>query len=178
MKILFCDNSLRELVNFRGPVFDNLAEEGNQIILLSPINSDYTPSSKNIRLENIKMDRGGANPLKDLKYFFKLLSIYKRERPDFVFHYTIKPNIYGTFASRLLGIKSAVMIAGLGYTFSGKGLKCNIARNFYKFALKFADKILVLNEGNLKTLLDFKIAPADRFVLLPGGEGVDVERFK
>lgn len=36
MKILFCDNSLRELVNFREKVFDDFAEKGHDIVLLAP----------------------------------------------------------------------------------------------------------------------------------------------
>ena len=47
MKILFCDNSLRELVNFREKVFDDFAEKGHDIVLLAPKNRDYVPKYGN-----------------------------------------------------------------------------------------------------------------------------------
>ena len=60
--------------------------------------------------------------------FFCLLGIYRKERPDYIFHFTIKPNIYGTLAARLLGIHSTVMVAGLGFTFSHGGWASKMAR--------------------------------------------------
>lgn len=35
-KILFCDNSLRELLNFRGNVIRYYAEQGFEVVLVAP----------------------------------------------------------------------------------------------------------------------------------------------
>ena len=61
----------------------------------------------------INMQRTSTNPLHDVRYFFRLLSIYREERPDYIFHFTIKPNIYGTLVARLLGIHSTAMETGM-----------------------------------------------------------------
>ena len=42
-KILFCDNSLRELLNFRGNVIRYYAEQGFEVVLVAPENCDYDP---------------------------------------------------------------------------------------------------------------------------------------
>ena len=125
-----------------------------------------------------KLERSGMNPIKDLNYFFSLLNIYRSEKPDLVFHYTIKPNIYGSLAAKLCGIPSVAMVTGLGYAFSHKGLKTFVARSLYKFALKFPCKVFVLNEANMAKLLSLKILKEEQAILLKGGEGINLETFK
>lgn len=178
-KILFCDNSLRDLINFRGYVIDDYATRGEKVVLVAPSNCDYTPSCANICVIPIRMSRSGMNPFKELGYFFQLWKIYRRERPDYVFHYTIKPNIYGSLAARLCRIPSTAMIAGLGYVFNESGgFGSRVARILYRFAMRYPEHILVLNEYNRQVLLDYRIAKPSQVILLKGGEGIDLNKFK
>ena len=176
--IVFCDNSLRELLNFREDIINSYAKEGYAVYLISPQNRDYTPLYKNITYIPIKMSRGGMNPFKDLYYMFSLIRIYHRIKPVFIFHYTVKPNIYGSFAARFLRIPSASMIAGLGYLFSKTGVKAKIGRFLYKLAMKFPKKIFVLNEMNRNIVLERGLAKEKQLVFLTGGEGINLEKFK
>lgn len=178
MKILFCDNSLRELVNFREKVFDDFAEKGHDIVLLAPKNRDYVPKYGNVKVLDIDLKRGSMNPISDLGLFFKLVRIYRSENPDYVIHYTIKPNVYGSLAAAILRIPSTSMIAGLGYTFSSNTLGCRVARSLYRFAMKFPEHILVLNKYNRDLILSRKIGNRKQVILLKGGEGVDLDKFK
>ena len=116
-KILFCDNSLRDLLNFRGDVINSYATEGCDVILVAPKTCEYE-GAKNIQYIPVEMNRSGMNPFKELVYMWNLFRIYKQEKPDYIFHYTIKPNIYGSLAARLCGIPSTAMVAGLGYVFN------------------------------------------------------------
>lgn len=176
-KIIFCDNSLHQLLNFRGPVFRHFARQGADVLLVAPPTCRYTPELPNIRYIPVPLDRSDTNPMSNLAYFFRLRKIYRREKPDIVFHYTIKPNIWGTLAARLTGCRSVAMVAGLGYVFSGKGVGKKLVRRLYKFGLRHADRVLVLNRPNLEKLVDERFVHPDRAVLLPGGEGVDLSRF-
>lgn len=180
MKILFTDNSLWSQLNFRGCIIMHLRDLGHEVVMVSPVD---TPSKgmnvpDGIRHITIKMRRTSTNPLHDVQYFFRLLRIYWEERPDYIFHFTIKPNIYGTLAARLLGIHSTAMVAGLGFTFSHGGLVSKVAHQLFRFALGFADKIMVLNEENTRILMERKVVRKEQVVLLEGGEGVDLERFR
>ncbi len=177
MKIIFSDNSLRELVNFREEVILDYANKGNQVTLIAPINRDYSPCNKNIKIIPIEINRSGMNPFADLKYLLKLLRIYREEKPDYVFHYTIKPNIYGSIAAAILKIPSTTMIAGLGYVFTNEGLGSKIARMLYRFAMKFPENVLVLNKYNRDVLIARKIVAPEKLILLKGGEGVDLTKF-
>lgn len=177
MKLLFCDNSLKEFINFRGDIVSHFNRKGYDITIVAPINiSNYQPR-KNIQLYDINLQRSGMNPYQDLKYLIKLIKIYKQEKPDIIFHYTIKPNIYGSIAAKVVGTPSISIITGLGYAFNHNGLKSAIARLLYKNSLKIPKKILVLNKSNLDHLVNHNIIPSSKVILLEGGEGINLHIF-
>lgn len=179
MKIIFSDNSLSCLLNFRGPVIEHCISLGYEIVLVAPQDGkcDLLKIPQSVRYIPIVLDRTGINPWKDLRYFMQLFRIYRSERPDYIFHYTIKPNIYGSLVTGILRIKSSAMVAGLGYVFSKNTFSNRIARLLYKIALHFSDKVFVLNQSNRDTLLQYNIANEKKLIWLKGGEGVDLQRF-
>lgn len=176
-KIIFSDNSLRELLNFRGDIINYYANNGYDVVLVSPKNCDYVSTSPNIKIIPTNLNRGGTNPFSDIKFFFQLLRIYYKERPNYIFHYTIKPNIFGSFAAKLCRIPSSAMIAGLGFVFTDNSFGSRIGRLLYKIALKIPEKVLVLNEYNKFFLIKNCIVPKNKIILLKGGEGVNLTRY-
>lgn len=177
MKILFCDNSLRDLLNFRGEVIGHFARQGIDVVLVAPQTCEYQPDQANIRYIPVKMNRSGTNPFADFAYFVTLYRIYRAEKPDAVFHYTIKPNIYGTIAARINRRKSVAMVAGLGYMFTGNSIGKRLGRLLYKAGLRCAHRVLLLNSSNAEKLVGEGFIQSDRALLLHGGEGVDLTRF-
>lgn len=175
--IIFCDNSLRELVNFREDVFNAYAKAGYNVHLIAPKNIDYAPLFPNIKLIPIHLSRGGMNPISELHYLLNLIYLYRTIKPVFIFHYTVKPNIYGSFAAWLSRTPSACMIAGLGFLFSASGIKASIGRTLYKLAMKIPCKIFVLNEMNKQLLIEKKLATHEQIVFLRGGEGINLKKF-
>lgn len=173
MKVLFTDNSLWSQLNFRGNIIMHLRDAGHEVVMVSPVDA---PSKgmvvpDGVRHIAIEMRRTSTNPLHDTQYFFRLLGVYRRERPDYIFHFTIKPNIYGTLAARLLGIHSTAMVAGLGFTFSHGGLASKVAHRLFRLGLSLADKVMVLNEENSHILVERGVARKEQIVLLEGGRG-------
>lgn len=175
--IIFCDNSLRELINFREDVINSYAKMGCKIYLISPKNREYIPSYPNIVHIPIKLSRSGMNPITDLIYLYSLVKIYKKLHPNFIFHYTAKPNIYGSFAAWITRIPTASMIAGLGFLFSESGIKAWLGRFLYKLAMKIPKKIFVLNEMNKDLIITNGLAKPHQVVFLKGGEGINLEKF-
>lgn len=177
-KILFCDNSLKDQINFRGEIINNYASDGFEVLLVSPLNCEFKPTYPNIRHIPIELNRSSKNPFKELNYLLSLYRIFKKEQPDYIFTYTIKPNIYGSIAARLCNIKSTTMIAGLGYVFNKGGIGNLIARNLYRFALKSPEHVFVLNSTNREIVLKKKIATEKQLILLSGGEGINLDSYK
>lgn len=61
----------------------------------------------------------GKNPIKELKTFWFLYRLYKREKPDIVHHVGLKVILWGGLAAKLAGVKGVVnAVSGLGVMFS------------------------------------------------------------
>lgn len=176
MKILFCDNSLRNLLNFRGDVIDYFMSKGHKIIIAAPKDCEEESNDSKIIMP-IEIERCGMNPIADIKYFYNIYRLYKKSKPDYIFHYTIKPNIYGSIAAKILNIPSTAMVTGMGYAFNHNDFRSKVAKFLYKIALGFNENIMVLNAGNKEKLIDMGIIQPDKIILLEGGEGVNLKKF-
>lgn len=182
MKIFFCDNRLGGLLSFRIDVIKHFVEAGHEVCLLvPPVQSSWDKVGEQlpqgVRIIEVAMQPSGMNPIRDLGLFIDYLRIFRRERPDIVFNYTIKPNIYGSIAAKMCGSKVVCMLAGLGYMFDGKGIIKTLGLKLYKYGISKAEKILVLNQMNYDKILEYKMTSDDKLLLLRGGEGVNLQNY-
>lgn len=179
MKIMFVANYMWDIYIFRAGVLRALVDDGHDVIAVAPDDKriDMRKAIPGLRTISINLNKRGMNPVEDLKLVRDLYKIYKNENPDLIFHYTIKPNIYGTLAAKLANKKSVAILTGLGYSFIQKSAISKIAIFLYKFSLKFSKEIWVLNEDDKLTLLSKNIGNKEKIFILPG-EGTNCERFK
>lgn len=177
-KIAFVGNSSFSMYNFRLGVMTSFLAKGYEVFVLAPID-EYSVlfERQNLIFIPIDVDCKGQNPLKDLKLLFAFYNIYKKQKFDFIFHYTIKPVIYGSIASRFAKINSIAVTTGLGYTFSKEGLINSIVRLLYKFALLKVKNTCFLNNSDQKIFVEQKIVESKKTFVLPG-EGVDINHFR
>ena len=129
-----------------------------------------------LQLIQTEFERRGLNPIKDilLLRFYYLLT--KKEKPDLVITYTIKPNIYGGIICRLLKISYAANITGLGTAFVEEGLLRKIVTLMYRVSLRKAKVVFFENSSNAQLFIDEKIiCPVQKCVL--NGAGVNLEYF-
>ena len=178
MVIVFSGNCGRSMYSFRLHVIKKFQSLGHTVKIVLP-DDDYIPILKNLDLEIItlsNMKLAGMNPVKDYKLYREYLRVYKKINPDFIFHYTIKPNIYGTNAAKKLGIPCVSVITGLGYTFINKGLVPALAKMMYKYALKKASQVWFLNTDD-KALFEKKGLVDTTKTYLLNGEGIDTTDF-
>lgn len=181
MKIVFSDNRLGGLLGFRVDVIHHFLKLGHEVILVAPkARSDWDKVGAMVpgcRVMEVPMKPHGMNPMKDFRLFMAYRRIYRKERPDFVFNYTIKPNIYSGLAARWAGARVVDVLAGLGYIFYEGGLMKRLARTIYSFALHRAHRVIVLNRDNRDYVLSRGFARRERVVMLPGGEGINLETY-
>ena len=180
-RILFCDNTLWGLVNFRGDIIDYYVRQGFKVYLVAPEKEDrqmVVSVPDGVTFIPVSMGRTSTSPLNDLRYFITLCKIYAKVKPHYCFHYTIKPNIYGSIAAYLNGAEcSTAMIAGLGYVFNNRSISALVARFLYKIGLLFTDYLFVLNEGNRDVILRKNLCSEKKVRLLPGGEGINTRKY-
>jgi glycosyltransferase involved in cell wall biosynthesis len=182
MKILFCDNRLGGLLGFRIDIIKHFVDEGHEVCLIvPPARTDWdkvgAKLASGVRTIEVNMQPSGLNPLQDIHLFLQYINIFKKEKPDIVFNYTIKPNIYSSIAAKLCGSHVVCMLAGLGYMFEGRGLLKYLGLKLYKHGLSKADKVFVLNQMNYDKIVSSKMVGGDKLILLKGGEGVNLEDY-
>jgi glycosyltransferase involved in cell wall biosynthesis len=122
------------------------------------------------------MQRSGINPIGDTYYFCQLALVLYRENPDFFLGFTIKPNIYGSLACRLLGLRSIPNISGLGTVFLGTSRVRKAVEFMYRVAFRRCNPIFFQNADDRAHFLSENIVGAEQTRMLPGS-GVDLERF-
>ena len=177
-KIVMVANTSWSMIKFRSGIIKRLIKDGYKLYIIAP----YDKFSNELeRLGcvyiNIKMNNKGTNIFSDLLYMKRLYTLYKKLQPDLIFHYTIKPNIYGTLAAKRAGIKSVAIITGLGYTFINDNVTAKAAKLLYKISLKHATRVWFINMEDKNKFLFYKLVPHEKIELLPS-EGINVNYFK
>lgn len=119
----------------------------------------------------------GTNPLADLNTLRVLWRHYRALKPDLVFHYTIKPNIYGSLAAALARVKSIAITTGLGYVFIRQSRVAQIAKQLYKLAFRFPREVWFLNSDDQKTFLEAGLLAYPERGHLLRSEGIDLAQF-
>jgi len=118
--------------------------------------------------------RRNANPIQDFILFCRYLRMMMKIRPATVLTYTIKPNIYGNFVARLLGIPVISTVSGLGDGFRNTGVVGNIVKWLYRFAFKKVSTVVFQNPFDEDAMRQAGIIKNQRVVLVHGS-GVNLE---
>ncbi len=173
-KILILGNKDRDILNFRQEIIVELAKE-HEVHVVSP-EGDYGNQLVELgcTLHNIALSRHGKNPLEEIKLFFNYLKLIKKLKPTMVFTFSIKPNLYGSLACRILKTPCVPNITGLGTALNEEGLLKKILLKMYKVCLDKSYMVFFQNTANL-TYFKEKGFVKENYVLLPGS-GVNLER--
>lgn len=177
MKIMILANSDTGLYKFRRELLEELVKE-HQVCICLP-DGDFVPAMTAMGCRMIPCDfleRRGKNPLKELKLLSFYKEILKREKPDLVFTYTIKPNIYGGLACRQLKLPYVANITGLGSAVENPGAMQKLTLFLYQKGLKGAQKVFFQNTENRDFMLN-KGVIAGPYDLLPGS-GVNLTQYE
>jgi len=174
-RIVLSSNTAFSLYNFRLPLMRALKEKGYEVKAVSPEDGKYSELlKKEFSFFTVKsLDRKGTNPIKDLKLFFEYLLLFRKLKPDFVINFTIKPNIYGSISTGLLGIPSISVITGLGYVFIRESWLTKFVKLLYWLAFRFNRAVVFQNSEDMKTLE--KLCEGE--CLLIESSGVDLKHF-
>lgn len=129
-----------------------------------------------LRLIPFEISRSSLNPFTELITLLRLVSLYRRERPDLVHHVAMKPILYGSIAARLTGRRAVVnAVAGMGWLFTSRNgwaqTLSGPVRNILARALR-AGISLVQNPDDVRLLEQLGV-PRSR-IRRVAGSGIDV----
>ncbi|WP_277257304.1 glycosyltransferase family 4 protein [Merdimonas faecis] len=176
MKILILANNDVGLYKFRKELVEELLKEHEVFICLP--NGDYIKELVSLGCKFIScdlLDRHGTNPIKELKLIFWYKKVLRDHKPDIVFTYTIKPNVYGGAACASLNIPYVVNVTGLGTAVENPGLMQLVTVNLFKYGLRKAQKVFFQNTENRDFMVN-KGAVKGKYDMLPGS-GVNLNNY-
>lgn len=176
-RICFVSNSAWSIYNFRIEIIRHfiskgctvlvIAAEDEYAVLLQQEGCSFVPVHFNNRTEN---------PFTDYALYLHLKKLYKIHRPDIVFHYVIKPNIYGSLAAAAQQIPSIAVITGLGYAFSKHNWRYFLIKALYTHALKKTREVWFLNNEDAQFFMAQRMVNVEKTRVLHG-EGINTDYF-
>ena len=176
--IVFVANTSWYLYNFKSELIERLLGLGAEVITVTG-GDGYVSKLKRLGCKCLTMEffSRGRNPFQDLTILFNLFVKYRRIRPSCVVQFTTKPNIYGSFVARILGIPAINNVSGLGAAFDEKYGVRTIVRLLYRLSFQYPRHVFFLNGEDLSLFIDQHLADPSRASLIPGA-GVDVDKYR
>lgn len=187
MRVLILANNDVGLYKFRKELIEELIHPGSYIegrkakpckVYISLPDGEFVPELKKLGCKyiNTPIDRRGVNPVKDLRLLMMYRMILKEVKPDIVFSYTIKPNIYGGMACAEKNIPYVCNITGLGTAVENKGILQIITLMLYRVALRKAKTVFFQNSENEHFFTKHKLC-LGKHKMLPGS-GVNLDYYQ
>lgn len=179
-RILLVANSTWNIYNFRLNVIQKFIDEGCEVVVLAPVDEfiKYKEQFPEVRHYGIRsLSRNSTNPLREIVLVAELARKFRKIKPDFIINYTHKPNIFGTLAARICGIKSIMVITGLGYLFIRQGIYQRIMFLLYKLSARYSSMLIFENQDDRQLFIDEGITSVEKSVAVKGC-GVNLEKFK
>ena len=179
-KIVVISRCSWTLYNFRLGLVRGIQGRGATVIALGAGGDGYDERllAQGVDFRSIPVSMRGLDPVADLQLMLALIRLLRRERPDLIHCFTIKPVIYATLAAWLAGVPVRVVtITGLGYAFtSARGWLTRLVKSLYRVALRRADIVYFQNADDRQLFLTDSLVDGGR-TRLSAGSGVDTQRF-
>lgn len=176
--VVVATNSAWNISNFRAPLVTALCAEGWRVVALAP-DDGYADAVRALGAEfvPISIDSSGTSLLRDARLLADYVAKLRSIQPDAFLGFTIKPNVYGSIAARLLGIKVINNISGLGTAFMQPGLLNQVVRRLYRFALGGSSRVFFQNNHDRDMFVEGRLVRKRQSEVIPGS-GIDLQRFQ
>ena len=173
-KILFIGNSFSDMIKCRGHVMSCLASAGYPVCLFAPFERQHPTLPQFIHWKHWFCKSKNHNPFIEVLSFLHLFWLLITLRPDIVFSYTAKPNLYITLFRILFRYKNCCIITGLGRVFTIRVPFYQFMKKLLTLSFKLASQVWVMNQFDYRY---FKFTKVNSYLSYMPGEGVDIERF-
>ncbi|MCE9522380.1 MAG: glycosyltransferase, partial [Alphaproteobacteria bacterium] len=186
-KVFILGNSAAEIYSSRAPLIKELVSQDFDVVCTSQpadVRAECHLAALGARCVILPPTRPGLSPFRDARTFWSLFGVLRRERPDVVLSFGLKPNVFGALAARLAGVDRRIaMVDGLRFTYTGgREWKHRIARIgfdfLYSFPCALSDALIVQNRDDRAFFVKhFMQRSAHRIHVMPG-VGVDLDAYR
>ncbi len=181
-KVAFIVNDTQFFLSHRISLAREASKIFETVVIVPKSELNHKIKSEGFRVVEYPLAKTGTNPFSDLWTIFKIFQILRKEKPNLVHSFTIKPALYGSLASRWAGVPNIIVtITGLGYVYVSNSKKSKVIKLFvdalYKWAMQTPKVHVIFQNPDDKSLFtDKEFVPDYRTTIIPGS-GVAPDRF-
>lgn len=174
-KVLLLSNTSFSIRKFRKELILTLKKNGYDVLISLPESNFELEKELNIQNLVIPYARRSKNIFKDIQLIVQFYKLFKEVNPDLILSFTIKPNIYGSFASKLSHHKQICTITGTGQSFLRKNWLFYGVKLLYQLAFSSQKTVVFQNNDDRVFFHQNKMFHGNSIVL--SGSGVNLETF-
>lgn len=181
-RVLIVNNTGIYLLRFRREFIAALRDAGHEVSVLAPRDQAWERLPQlGVPVTEWKLQQHGTSPMSELRAVIQACREVRRQRPDVVINFTVKPAIYGSFAARLAGVtRIHSVFTGLGYFFthdddSGSWLT-RVIRTLLRRALRFNQSVFFQNGDDRDLFLELGMVEPGQ-VRSMNGSGVNLDHY-
>lgn len=177
MHIVLTVNVCWNIWNFRRPLVEALIADGHEVTILAP-RDDTAAKLENIgaKFVPLAMDQSSMGLVENFGSVGRFLKQFRALKPDVVLSFTIKNNVFGGIAARMLRIPFIPNVTGLGTIFLGSKPMFLAGKFLYRRSMGASPIVFVQNEDDRDFLTSKKLLCAEQLRMLPGS-GIDLDSF-
>lgn len=183
IKAMIIAPSASSFSHYRGELVSAMKQAGHQITAIAPDqDGEAALLPFGAGYIHVPYNRKSKNPIDDIKFMLKLKKIIKREQPDLVFSYALKPIIYGSIAAKIVGVKQIYsMLSGLGIVYVQKDSKKakilkTLTNILLKIAFKCCTRVFFQNPDDREELVQYRLLKKEKGVVIDGS-GINLDKF-
>ena len=177
-KILIIANDTTYTYNLRDILIKRFISDGFKVVIACErLTHDKDILDLGSSIIDIQMHRRSTNPISDIFLMLRFMKTIRKEKPDIVLTYNIKPNVYGGLACRILHVPSIPNITGLGTAVENASIVQKISLVLYKKGVSNAACVMFQNEGNREYFIQNGLLRENGHTRLLPGSGVNLEKF-
>jgi galacturonosyltransferase len=179
MKYIIISNSLWNIYNFRFNLIKELAKFGSVVIYCDSNKKGQIFKKKfpkNVLIKKLNFSSKSKNFFENLILIFKLYLILKKEKPDCLFSFTLKPNLYCGLLNNFFKFSFFPTISGLGTARNKGGILFFLVKFLMKYAFLNNSNIFVHNKNEKFFLKNLGINKNK--ITQVNGSGINLNKFK
>ena len=183
LKILYLVTEDWYFWSHRLPIAQEAKRRGHEVLVVTRVDQHgKRMREQRFRVITLNIKRRSMNVWRELAVILKIVSIYRREKPDIVHHVAMKPVLYGSIAAFIVGIPRVInAITGMGYLFISKGFKACMLRAWISCLFRFLFRqnrtyLIFQNSEDIEMFARPGIVQKNQVCLIRGS-GVDADMF-
>lgn len=176
MKVLFVANSAWYLSNFRSSTLDAFSQRYSVGCMFPEKDDRGLLEKHDVFLTPFYLDAASTQPLKEIRSLFSLFVRLARVRPDVLFSFNPKTNLYSLIACWLLRIPCIPNVSGVGVASQLGGLKGWLYHGLAKFYYRRARYVFFQNSQDRENFIKSGWVAESKCEVIPGS-GVDLSRY-